>query len=363
MGIRGRKQRDITRGTIVRREGAFTPIFWWKHRRYGNIEWTRLNAANVTDAETEVDARIAEFNISKGKVVVDPVEIPLDALWAKYEVWARDHQSVATIARRATFWKQFKAITGVHVVSEVTRARVEEFKKAKRGKRDDDQVKTSINNALRDFQAVFNRAIEERWIAGDNPFVGVERYKTTKALPDPHTEAELLRLLEAAEQVNRTAFWVVLLGGWAGLRRKEITEARWEWFIFDPKEPMIEVRSFKGFTLKDHEERPIAMNRRIFEALHPHRQASGFLFTSNHKSEGKHRYRIELRKPLNAALVKAGLEKHDPFQRLRVTFASLHAQKGTPIIDVSRWLGHYSVKVTERYYARTRGYSKNIDAF
>lgn len=363
MGTPGRRKRDITRGTIVERDGANTRIFWWKHRRFGKVEWERLDATNRTDAETEVDARIAEFLADKKKYTQEKIDPPVDAFWEKYVTWARTHRRPATIAIQTTFWNQLIAATGATHLSQITKQSIEQFKDAKRGKRDDDRVKRSINNALKDFQAIFNRAIREGWYTGQNPIIGIERYKTNKALPEPHSEKQINDLLDAAAKVNRTAEWVVLLGAWAGLRRKEITAARWEWFKFDGDEPVIEIRSYEGFELKDHEERTIAMSRRIFDALYPHRKDAGYLFESNHKNEGRHRYRFEARKPLAAALDKAKLSKVDSFQRLRITFACLHAQKGTPIYTVSKWLGHSSVTVTEKYYARAKAYTKAIDAF
>jgi integrase len=133
--------------------------------------------------------------------------------------------------------------------------------------------------------------------------------------------------------------------------------------VFSDKEPMVRIKQFGDFKLKDHEERVIPMSKLVFESLFPHRKESGFLFESNHESEGKWRYRFDPRKSLVTALKKAGLTTSDPFQRLRHTFGSLHAQKGVSIFKVSKWLGHSSVQVTERHYAGLQAYDSDIDSF
>ncbi len=86
--------------------------------------------------------------------------------------------------------------------------------------------------------------------------------------------------------------------------------------------------------------------------MSPHGKTGGVLFESGRPSEGKHRYRFDPKRSLVSALRDAELTTAEPFQRMRETFACLHAQKGTSIFKVSRWLGHSSVRTTERHYAR-----------
>ena len=42
---------------------------------------------------------------------------------------------------------------------------------------------------------------------------------------------------------------------------------------------------------------------------------------------------------------------------------TMHVQNNTAIFKVSRWLGHSSVRVTERRYAGLTDYDADIDAF
>ena len=221
----------------------------------------------------------------------------------------------------------------------------------------------TLNNALKDIQAIYNHAIRMGLYTGSNPATKVSRFKIDRTLPEFHTDEELARLLDAARKRGSTVERVVLLGAWAGLRRAEIVNCRWEWFDFSSVRPLIKVKRFPNFEIKDRDERVIPMNQRIYDSFHPCRKAAGFVFELDRHSAGKNRYRFDPKKSLVAALKEAGLTTSNPFQRLRHTFGSLLAQKGVSIFKVSKWMGHSSVKVTERHYAGLQAYDPEIDSF
>ena len=123
------------------------------------------------------------------------------------------------------------------------------------------------------------------------------------------------------------------------------------------------MKASHGFTIKDSEERAVPMSQQIHEALYPHRKSEGYLFKSSPHSAGRHRYRYEPKKSLLASLKDAGLIVKNPFQRLRMTFGSIHVQKGKSIYIVGKWLGHSSVSVTEKHYTAIQAYDSDIDSF
>ena len=154
--------------------------------------------------------------------------------------------------------------------------------------------------------------------------------------------------------------WTVLLGGWAGLRKNELANARWEWFDFNKERPVINVLSFEGFGIKDHEERTIPMAKRVFDSFFPHRKKSGFIFLGG---EENYRYRFDPRRGLEACLREAKVRTDKPYQRLRMSFGSILVQNGVSIFKVSKWLGHSSVVVTERHYIGIQAYDPDINSF
>ena len=191
--------------------------------------------------------------------------------------------------------------------------------------------------------------------------LGVERYKIPWTQCDFHTEDDIQRLLALAAATSRQLEWTVLLGAWAGLRRIEIVNAKWEWFDFNPDQPVINVKAFPGFELKDKEDRTLPMHASIAAALQPHAQPEGFIFESHERNNGKSRYRYDPRSSLETALKRAGLSPEAPFHRLRDTFGSRLAQNGVEVIKISRWMGHSSVRMTEQRYIGLLSYDTDID--
>jgi len=333
---------------------------WWiKYYFNGKTVRESLKTTNKRVAQREKQAREAKL-LDPYRDAIQERNPAVNVFWARYLAYAYDHLRESTVEIQTLFWKQLMQFTGAQRLGDIRQEDVEAFKKWKKDKGAADQ---SVNNALKDIQAIYNRAKKLGLYTGGNPAQGVARFRLPKKMPEFHTEEELSRLLKVASSRGGHVAWVVLLGGWAGLRKMEIVNARWEWFDFDSRKPLISVKGFPGFVIKDSEERAIPMSRRIHEALYPQRKEEGYLFESDRPSEGKSRYRFDPKKALVGALREAGLTAQDPFQRLRHTFGSLHAQKGVSIFKVSKWMGHSSVKVTERHYAGLQAYDPEIDSF
>lgn len=332
---------------------------WWiSYYANGRQYRESLKTTNKKIAEREKQAREAKLLDPHRQAPVD-INPTIADFWKRYEEWAKQHKQPRSHERTALSWRHLVDMAEPVRLGDITRDTIEDFKR----KRLKDKAKPqTINNDVKDVQAIIGRAIKEGWYTGANPVVGVERFKIQRKMPEFHTEEELTRLLECAEKKNRNALWVVLLGGWAGLRRNEIIHAKWDWFVFDSDAPTIHVKGDEDFHVKDHEDRIIPMSQRIRDVLEPH-AGEGYLFETAPWTEGKHHYRFDPKKSLMAALKDAGLTEKAPFQRLRHTFGSMLVQKGVGIFKVSKWMGHSSVSVTERHYAGIEAYDPEIDVF
>lgn len=157
--------------------------------------------------------------------------------------------------------------------------------------------------------------------------------------------SKVREFLNAADQIAENSqvsemLWT-LLG--LGLREGELLGMRWEWF--DPCQRTYTVGKAKG---KEARVLPVpdwlwgklwvfprASLEWVFPALDglPHR--SGYL-----------------RKPL-ARLCKAQGLGNVTQHRLRASFATLHAEAGTPLTEIQGMLGHKSTQVTELYINRS----------
>ena len=72
------------------------------------------------------------------------------------------------------------------------------------------------------------------------------------------------------------AQWIAVhLGLYAGLRKTEIVNARWEWFDFDRK--VLHVQCSDTFQTKSRRNRRIPLHSRLAGALRPFANAAGYL--------------------------------------------------------------------------------------
>lgn len=304
-------------------------------------------------------AKCLEIEGESHRMVATPKNPACGEFIAKYKKWAASHRRERSTSTSLTSWRHLMEFSNPKRVGDIHPDDLERFKEHLLS---DGNTKQTVNNKLKDVQAIISRGMRQGWYTGHNPVEGVERYPIARQKPQFHSKPDLAKLLKAAKERGQVAEWTVLLGAYAGLRKMEIVNARWDWFTFSKKEPTIAISAFPGFEIKDYEDRTIPMSQRIYKALYPHRQKDGFLFESAPSSEGKCRYRFDPKKVLDASLDDAGLSKKKPFQTLRITFCSLHAANKTPIYTVSKWAGHSSVRVTERFYLDAGAYDKAIDA-
>lgn len=129
----------------------------------------------------------------------------------------------------------------------------------------------------------------------------------------------------------------VMLG--LGLRESEVLGMRWAWF--NPEYLTYTVGKAKG-----KEARVLPVPAWLWTALHSApKQISEWVFPA---ADGKpHRPHL-CSKVLKRVCSRLNLGKVTP-HRLRATFASLHAEAGTPITEIQGMLGHKSITTTMIY--------------
>lgn len=183
-------------------------VWWLSYWVHGERVRKSLKTRSKHVANREKQAIEAE--LSKGYHRAAAEKNPaVGVFWAKYLDWANDHKRPRSIDTAETAWRYLVEFTKVKKVGDITPADIEAFKKSRRGR---GNTPTTVNNFLRDIQAVINRGIKLGLYTGANPVVGVERYKVERREPEFHTEEDLNRLLEAATARGQALEWTVLLG-------------------------------------------------------------------------------------------------------------------------------------------------------
>lgn len=142
---------------------------------------------------------------------------------------------------------------------------------------------------------------------------------------------------------------------YAGLRLSEILHLKKMDIDFETN--CIAVKNREGFSTKTLADRRIPMFTELRETLNEycigkHFDGKDYMFTTStgrliHRSSARH----SLKAVARAACVP---EKKANWNILRHTFATNLVSNGVSIFKVSKWLGHDSIRTTERYYAKFR---------
>jgi len=152
---------------------------------------------------------------------------------------------------------------------------------------------------------------------------------------------------------------MLMLGFHAGLRLREMIEARPEWLRFWDGGGEICVQSTATFIPKDKEARRIPLNDRLYEFLRARKFDGPFLVRPD-VGHAKHKYRWEPRKPFGR-LVKTAKLEWVGWHTLRHTFATMLVMGGCPIATVAQWLGD-GIEVTFKHYVGYAPVREHVNA-
>lgn len=123
-----------------------------------------------------------------------------------------------------------------------------------------------------------------------------------------------------------------------GLREGEVLGMRWEWF--DPERRTYTVGKAKG-----KEARVLPIPDWLWESIQGLDRASEWVFPAQDGSPRRSQF---CKKALKRTAEKLGLPNLTQ-HRLRATFATLHAEAGTPVTEIQGMMGHKSITTTMIY--------------
>lgn len=198
---------------------------------------------------------------------------------------------------------------------------------------------TYANNTFRTLKAIFNYGVRVNYIQA-SPF-RLAKLRVQKK-PRPIVPAvRLSEFLKAADSAARNPHIAVILRVMVGLglREAEALGMRWEWFDADR-------RTYTVGKAKGKEARVLPVPDWVWNAIHAMPMTlSEWVFPAE---DGKPHRAQFCKKPLQRVCAKLGLGNVTQ-HRLRATFASLHAETGTPVPEIQGMLGHKSIATTMIY--------------
>lgn len=289
----------------------------------------------------------------------------MSEFWPEFVAWAKDHKAANTLIAYTTAWNKLTRLVSVERMSDITAAHIKVFVKKARAEglsaRGADVYLVHLNN-------VYANAIKQGWFRGPNPFAPFQRERIREEeAPKFLTSEQVDNLVSVAKEYNERVYLIIALGVFAGLRRDEIMNQRWEEIDFERKTMTVSNKradstaGIQDFKTKSGKNRTLPLMSRLAEILEPYRKPDGYIIEPA-RGETLGRFRHPMPDAFKTVRERAGLPKLHPHQ-LRHTFASRLVQNGTSLFKVQKWLGHSSARTTQIYARLQEGYDSDIERF
>jgi site-specific recombinase XerD len=211
----------------------------------------------------------------------------------------------------------------------------------------------TVRSYSRDLKAFRRYLIERKLARGLNDLVVPD--KPPQGRKNWIEQSKVNEIIAAATDSDLK--FVLHCGFNAGLRRKEIIEARAGWF--NVSAGLLHVFSGNGFVTKDKEGRSIPLKREFKEFLQTclaGKDQNDYVLEPERRKGKRYRFDPNRRVRTHFRNCKVGCTWHD----MRRSFASNLVSKGESIYLVAKWLGD-GVAVVERSYGHVSPASGNID--
>jgi integrase len=245
-------------------------------------------------------------------------------------------------------WKHFRDWSGKLYLGEVQQQTVLDYKRhlLARG-----YEKSTVRSSLLALSSIFKVAVQELHLyRGENPCKGVGLPKADSRHVRFLDKDQLEALLTAAAEYGRDMHLIVALGCFAGLRKNELVNARWDWIDWNGR-GAVSVKSQDGFRPKSGRDRRIPMNARLRPVLEEYKgDPDAYVVYPDlpTKPDKPTQYRVDFTDAFGSVCKAAGVDWVTP-HTMRHTFASQLVIAGVSIYKVGKWLGHADVKTTQIY--------------
>jgi integrase len=212
----------------------------------------------------------------------------------------------------------------------------------------------TVNGYLMTIQAFFNECVASRLLV-QSPLANIKPFRDEHPVREKWcTKEQVLDLYSNAPTPDLK--FILGCGFMLGIRKKEITESRSEWFNLESRfatlkmvrEDLAARTGLDTFIPKTRKERSIPIPEPFAVFLSEYLTDRDYCLAPDVR-RGKYRYRYDFRRPFEEYVTKKGLGWVSP-HTMRHTFATHLARKATPITQLAGYLGD-SVKTTLKHYA------------
>lgn len=309
------------------------------HANYFNDSGKRRRPSLHTRDKRIAQIKFAEIMQSKEALCGNASKIPWKAFKDKFIETITPERTKTTINhfKRACFY--LEDIINPKYLNEVTPLKLQQLKSKLK---EQGKGEAGINRWLRALKTMLRKA--EDW-----NYIPPQKWQTVGSFKEVEhrivffTVAELKKMLKQANTFERT---VILLGSQAGLRRAEIANLYWEDVNF--KKSVLSITPKENWHPKDFEVRHIPLTKQLAKHLNNLKEKAKSPFVLA-KQDGRPYSADELTTLFTRFLKKKEVDVPGNVHKLRHTFASLIMQNGGNLYDLSKLMGHSSIKMTEKY--------------
>jgi len=351
--------------SLVKRKRKFGTFYYIRH----TVDGKRTEHACNTTNRKHAEAIFREYQ--RGLLDIEEAQaqecVTFDDIAALYSEWSQTHHRPATRAQYLWAIKTFSETCPSPGIAHITPRHIQDFIRKRSQPRPHPTKKDktipgasprTINATIIALKAVMNHAIEMQWYTGANPFDKVKRLKQPKRHVKWLNKDQIEAVLLNAWEFDQNAILIFALGIYAGLRKGEIVEARWEWFDWDAG--LLHVRSSDSWVLKDNEDRTLPIHTKLKDLIYSLRKPSGYIVAPEMK-HGKKKYRFDIRRTFRWVILAADVPWCTP-HILRHTFASQLASAGVSLKKIGVWMGHSGSAITD-IYAHLQLEDEDINSF
>lgn len=330
-------------------------IYWMQYRVNGHRVRKSLQTTRLQIAERK--AQVQERKILMGEAEGFRGRIKLESFWEKYLEYAIKAKRPRTVRIDKQVWNEFSNWADKHGIAYLDQITVSRFEEYRVFLLDRGLKESSVNISHRQVRAMLSYAVHIGYL-DSNPLKKIKAYKIVQQAPRFLSKEEIYRILDCAKRHGRDAHIIYALGIYAGFRKGEIANSRWEWF--DLERRIINLQPCAGFIPKNHRTRPIPIHQELKAVLELYREEEGYLLVSPVAETNRKNYeRYDFKRPFNAVKKAVGLEWVTA-HILRHTFASQLALAGVSLYKIQNWLGHSDPKTT-MIYAHLQAQDDEID--
>lgn len=180
----------------------------------------------------------------------------------------------------------------------------------------------------------------EKILKRKSTYYDIDRPRTREALPDVLSREEIKAMLALTTNIKHKCIIGIIYS--CGLRRSELIGLKIE--NIDSDRMQIKIENAKG-----NKDRYIQLSEKMLKMLRDYfkeHNPKEYLFNGDY---GQKYSATSVQKVIKKAAVRAGIKRRVYPHILRHSFATHNLEQGIDIRFIQEWLGHKTIKTTERY--------------